>query len=167
MDRASKILPMIALVIAVAACESRTLSRSLQSAESSRREVWSTPSGVKRAVRYQLVRVDDESLPVRADSVPNGCISHYLSGWYTISGEKWEAADTMSFTPECREYHLPSPGEVHHYAGQFTRAGDTLIFRSVSVWNNPFVYDRGLLRGDSLFTSGTLFDGPARVYIRR
>jgi hypothetical protein len=120
------------------------------------------------AITYRLVRYDGGPVPAVGDSLgmPGGCVTHYVSSWYRISGERFEYADTMTFTHQCSGGHPTTPVEVNHVRGTISRKGDTLVFHAVSLYGNPYVQNRGLFRRDSLRTDGDLFDGPARLYVR-
>jgi hypothetical protein len=113
---------------------------------------------------YRLIRYDDRVPPTVFDRLSGGCVTHLLASWYRIDGNQFEYADTMTFTPRCPEYRSSSPREANQMSGTVSHKGDTLVFRAVSKFNIRYEHDRGVLRRDTLFTGGALFDGPARVY---
>jgi hypothetical protein len=116
--------------------------------------------------RFRLVRVDGNPLPAGGDSFPNGCVTRMASATFTIAASRWAYTDSMTLTRQrCEEVRLVQK-TVRHWAGTVTHKGDTLVFHTVSANGNPFVFTRGLIRRDSLFTNGDLFDGPAEIWVR-
>ena len=117
--------------------------------------------------RYLLVSVLGSALPKSIPPTdPAECGETVLSGWYQLTGNSWVSFDSVKVT--CPPGHAPIEKDNQRYSGRILRAHDTLTFVSYDSANKgDLELDRGVLRNDTLFTGGVLFDGPSHVYVRK
>lgn len=115
------------------------------------------------ATRYLLILIDGDRLPAPPDSLPNGCTERMEGGWFEIGGGHWRSADSVLV--QCRERNT-SKAFSRVRLGRVTRSGDSLNFLATDTTSAELLVERGVIRGDSLYTGGEFFDGPPRVYLK-